>query len=755
MQPEQTAWPVVSGPVPPLVEAHSPRQETGPDLAGALRPGATVVLGPGIDPPITAWRAGGTGKTLLAAALARGILARGEIDLLVWAPAGSRESIISSYARAQADVSARSPSGPSSGLSSGPPAAGEADAAAGRFLTWLAQTGARWLVVLDDLADPADAAGLWPRGRTGRVLVTTEQDTLGDAPDRRIIPVGAFSQREAMAYLTARLSGDPYRSTGAIDLALDLECLPLSLAYAVAYLLDTGKDCRAYRQAFGERRQRLAGGPVEAAAASFVVTWLLALDRASELPPVAQAWPALILASMFGPTGIPGAVLTSQAACSYVTGRDGGSPGDKTSVRAALANLARLGLVVIDPGDTARTVRMHGLLQATVRHAIGPAELERVALIAADAVSQAWPASDAGATAQALAAVTGQTELEQALRDCAASISRFAGRALWEADGHPLLLRAGESLTRAGLARSAVGYWQEVIETSKRTLGTVHPLTLGFRDHLAEAYEAAGRVNDAIGLRERALADREAAYGIVHPETVAARTALANDYRQAGRGGEATRLYERALADRERAAGPDHFETLTARGNLGHAYLMAGRVDDAIASYSRNLTDVLRLRGADDPETLAARASLAAAYGLAKQPRQAVPLYEQVVADRERLQGRDHEDTLTARRDLALAYQASRRYPDSIRLCERMLADRERITGPEHPDTLAATAELALAYQVGGRAKDALGVLDAAVSGYERALGSDHPLTESARALRQRYLDGKFARESAIRIPPP
>ena len=729
MRPQRLPSAAVSGSIPPLAEAHSSRTESGASLGSVLIPAATVVLGPDDQPPITSWRAGGTGKTQLAAAFTHALMARHEVDLVAWVPAATRESIVLGYARALGEI--------------GQGGTDEPDAAAGRFLDWLSRTDRRWLIVLDDLNDPANADGLWPRGGSGQALVTTEQDPLLRGHDRMMVSVGAFTQREALAYLTARLRGDSYQSTGALDLAIDLECMPLNLTYAAAYLADSGLDCRQYRQALGERRQYLPTSLADSATATFATTWMLALDRAHQLPPAGLAWPALTLMALLASGGIPGTVLTSQAACAYITGRDGQGAEDKSSVRAALGNLARLGLVHIDAADPARTVRVHGLLQAMVRSVISATDLERIAALAADAVVQAWPAA------------AGQPAVEHALRDCAMAIQRLAERVLWEADGHPLLLLTGESLDGAGLTRSALRYWREMIETSRRTVGTVHPLTFRFRDHMAGACEAAGRIEDAIGLRERALADREAAYGLVHPEAVAARTALAADYRRAGRYIEAIRLYERTLADRERTVGPDHMETFTARGHVGYAYLAAGQPAEAIPIYTRALRDRSRILGPDDLGTLDVRAGLAAAQFMARVPREAVPLYEQVLADRERLQGSDHEDTLLALRDLALAYQSSRRHPDAIRLYERISENRERRQGLAHPDMLAATWDLALAYHVAGRGKDAQALLDQAVTGYEESLGTGHPITDSARAMRRRYAEGRFSKEPAVRIPVP
>src|SRR6266508_1325711 len=64
-----------------------------------------------------------------------------------------------------------------------------AGAASGAVLAWLAATDRRWLVVLDDLADPKDLRGRWPNGPGGRVLVTTRrQDAVlqGGGPPRNL-----------------------------------------------------------------------------------------------------------------------------------------------------------------------------------------------------------------------------------------------------------------------------------------------------------------------------------------------------------------------------------------------------------------------------------------------------------------------------------------------------------------------------------------------------------------------------------------
>ena len=101
---------------------------------------------------------GGSGKTQLVTACARRALANHGVELLVWTTATSRDAIQVAYAEAAIKI--------------GQSPLIDVEQASGQFLGWLQTTTRRWMVVLDDLQDPADLQGLWPDGSTGRVLVT-------------------------------------------------------------------------------------------------------------------------------------------------------------------------------------------------------------------------------------------------------------------------------------------------------------------------------------------------------------------------------------------------------------------------------------------------------------------------------------------------------------------------------------------------------------------------------------------------------
>jgi tetratricopeptide (TPR) repeat protein len=699
-----------SGPLPPLDEFFHPRPETGLGRGGIVEQGSVAVLTPSDDGAVHGLGVlGGSGKTQLAAAAAHTALSSGTAEFVVWVNAACRPAILTGYAAAAADVGAAE-------LGEEPEQSGR------RFLAWLAATNRRWLMVLDDLARPADLERLWPAGPAGQVIVTARApDPILLGPHRRVVQVGGFSRREALAFLSGRLTY-PDQRIGALDLAGDLLFQPLGLSLAAALMAESGVGCREYRDGFAERRQQLAEAAGDGAVAPVTVCWTLAIDRANQLTPPGLAWPALVLIALLDPNGVPAAALTSPAACAYITGRAAGDPATAQQfVRTAVQNLARLNLVSLDPASIARTVRVHPVVQAAVRAYLPPAECERAAAAAATALLEAWPASDTPPL------------LAQSLRDSAARLRELTGDLLLTSGHHPLLIRAGRSLGDDGLHGAAIGYWQEMADTSGRLLGPEHTLTLLARDNLAAAYEAAGRADDAIGLYQAALSEQQQAQGGDHPDTLAMQAGLARAHAAAGRLADAITLYEQTLAELEQVLGPVHPDTLELRAGLAAAVEAAGHTGQALAIYERTLADCERAFGPGHESTLAARENLAAALYAAGQPKESLTHYKRILADRERVQGPDHPDTLGARGKLAYAYRSTGRMKEAIPEYRRTLADRERVQGPDHPDTLGARANLASAYHDAGRVKEAIPLLERNVEARTRMQGPDHPDALTAR----------------------
>jgi len=734
---------VLSGFVPPLADSFYSRTESGPELAVTLRPGEIAVLIHGDDTEIAPQSQGGTGKTQLAVEFTHAMWNSRLVEVLVWVTATNRDAIVSGFAQAADRVDTSS-------------ASESAESGAARFVTWLSHTRRPWAMVIDDLRELSDLADLWPAGQAGRLVITSRLTAaeLTSVPalaggNARIVPVGGFSRREAVSYLSSRLTDYPDQRIEALDLAEDLDGLPLALAQATAVMTARKLGCREYRSVYADRREHMTG--IEGVSPAVLATWSLAAECAHELAPAGLAWPALALAAMLDRNGIPGAVLTSPSACGYISGQpstagpEGGLGGGlspagqgglggglppataaaQNAVRAAINNLAQAGLVTIDPGSAVRTVRLHASIQAAVRAWLPRADLEQMVLTAADALLETWPEGDT------------TPHLDQALRDCTAelrAIDDALQNPLWKPEAHPLLFRAGTSLEASRLTNTAIAYWQAMVATTTRLLGTAHANAVAARDRLAASYELAGMSGEAIAVFQVALHDRERNQGPEHPETIAARGHLAHAYQSAGRPADAVALFERTVQESDQLLGSAHPNTFAARSSLASAYHVAGRPKDAIDAYYQLVGDAERLLGAGHPTTLAARASLAGALQAEGRHRDAIDMYERALGDQERMHGRDHPDTITARASFASALRAGGKTKDAIGQYERVLADRERAQGADSPDTLAARANLAFAYRSAGRLREAIPAYERTLADRERVQGQDHRDTLTARS---------------------
>ncbi|WP_405772981.1 tetratricopeptide repeat protein [Streptomyces sp. NBC_01538] len=787
----QPSWPVLIGVLPSQAGYYQRRPLAG-ELAEAFESsGATgrcqVITG-----------AGGVGKTQLAAEYARiilsasalsgagdeSVLPRSEsestpVDLLLWVNAASPQAVTDAYVVAAQVVIP----GGTAGL--------EAHEAAQHFLAWLGTTAQRWLIVLDDVTAPSTLTGLWPpEVSVGQVLVTTRsRDAAWTTENRTLLQVDMFTPEQSATYLRRAIArpGRPEQADSDSDvaaLAVDLGHLPLALAQAAAYLVDTGREVSKYRALLADRARLLAhlvpdiSGLPDAQTRTVNAVWDISLALADTYRPFGLAKPMMEIAAVLSGSAVPEQLLTTSAVRSFL-GRyrasivAAGGPEesnvsyggmvDDVDAEDALRILHRLNLLDHDPNS--RTVRVHQLIRRAVREKEDVrVHFRELVSASADALMEVWPDPER------------DTMLALLLRTNADVLIAGSESYLWRDSAHPVLFRFGRSRGESGEVQGAVRYFERLADEAHAKLGLDHPATLAARhenaywrgqagdvaetlaaykrllteqlrvqgpDHLhtlTTRNEVAywqgemGDVAGAIAATEELLVDQVRVLGPDHPLTLASRGNAAGWLGQAGDVAGSVAAYEDLLADRLRVLGPDHPETLATRGQLAHERGEAGDVAGSVAAYEDLLADRLRVLGPDHPDTLGTRNNLAAMRGYAGDAAGAVSAFDDLLTESERVLGPDHPRTLTTRGNLAF-WQAE--LGDVLRsrsAYEDLLVDRLRVLGPDHPDTLASRSDLAAAQ---GEAGDVLG----AVSSYEqlladrlRVLGPDHPVTLATRS---------------------
>jgi hypothetical protein len=464
--PRVVSWPVLIGQVPALASVFQDRPAIRERVDAARSTGGTVVLTQVLS------GGGGVGKSQLAASYARGAMATGT-DLVVWADASTAGAVIEVLARAAGRVQAAGVTGE------------DAEADAREFLAWAAATPRSWLVVLDDITDPAQLARWWPASHvgTGWVLATTRRrDAALGGGSRALIDVGVYTPAEAHAYLTGRLTGAGHGrllDTEAEALVAELGYLPLALGHAAAYLIDQQITCAAYLDCYRAGRDRLddlmpASADGDGYGRTVAATLLLALDAADARDPAGLARPAIQLAALLDPAGHPASLWATSAVTAYLTRHRTDSPDPapepvtSAEARDAVLLLHRYGLATFDAQAGTRGVRVHAMTARAVRESTPGARAHVIGLTAADALVATWPDLDHT-----------NPPLTDALRANAISLISHAKDTLWQPDWHPVLSKAGNILLYGGLHTAAITYWLRVAADSARILGPEHPSTLG------------------------------------------------------------------------------------------------------------------------------------------------------------------------------------------------------------------------------------------------------------------------------------
>jgi tetratricopeptide (TPR) repeat protein len=659
-----------AGPNDQLVVGAVPRQPPGfqprPHLTNQLNRssrGVSVLTG-----------AQGMGKTELAAAYARAMLAEGW-RLVAW-------------------VKAEEPASLRGGLAELADAVGLADGSerhavdAGRAVReWLEADGEHRLLVFDDADDPDALRPFVPADGAARVLITTTRQSVADLGSS--VPVEAFSADEALAALGARTGLAD--SAGAAEVAAELGHLPLAIAQAAAVI--TGQDlgylaylARLRTVRIEDRLAREQGQPYPPGVAEAIC---LSLDEVRALDATDVSTGVLELMAVLSPAGVRRELLHAAARAGVLA--DGVQQMGTNLADPAVEWLSDLSLLTVSMDG--QVVTMHSLVRQVVREGLARREQLatecRAAVRALEAHAEALAGSHDRPSLrdipQQVMALLDNTppSVAEADGELASGLLRLRFLALYHlielGDSAPQAVTVGESLT-ADLE------WVR---------GPDHPDTLNCRNSLATAYLAAGRTAESLPMFEQTLSVRERRLGPDHPDTLNSQNNLATAYQDTGRVADAIPLFERTLAARERVLGANHRSTVNSRGNLAAAYRDAGRTDEAILLFEQTLAVRERMLGPDHPDTLRSRNNLVNAYREKGRIAEAIPLAEQILAAQERLLRADHPRILSSRNNLAVAYRDVGRVAEAIPLFERNLAACERLFGADHPRTLSTRNNLA------------------------------------------------------------
>ena len=526
------------------------------------------------------------------------------------------------------------------------PLAGTTSDAAAWAIGWL-QAHDRWLLILDNVEDPADIEPLLGQVGGGHVIVTTRID----ADWSRIadpLRLDLLKPGPALELLSARTTRHAAGDLAALaEVARELGYLPLALSQAAAYMTAQRIAPATYLDRLRQQPAKLYAADLHGDAQRTIGRlWDVHISALKAASPAALS--LLNVLAWYAPDAIPRVIL------------GGAAPREETD--DSLAVLARYSLIIL----TDDRVGIHRLLQAVVLSKTEMASQD----IALQWLADALP-DDPERNAAGWPLLRSLTPHAEALGNRYQSSKRPERLGLVQNHVAIFLGVQGDAARAVPLSESALAICESVVEPDVRT--TARRLIT-----LANLYREAGRVADALALCERALGITEAALGPDHLDTARRLGNLADIYIYLGRLEDALPLCERAVRIMEAELGPDHPEMAVRLGSLAVTYHRVGRAADGLPLSQRALRLAEAVFGPHHPYTAAFLGQLGSIYRGVDRAADAAPLMERALRITEAALGPDHPTTAIRLSNLAATYRSLGRAGDAIPLEERAAEIRRR-----------------------------------------------------------------------------
>ncbi len=452
---------------------------------------------------------------------------------------------------------------------------------------WL-ENQVNWLLVLDNVDDIRMFVAKNPESnQTGRSLLnyipqTSIGSILWTSRDGGIVRslvgkdegvmVGKMSLEESVKLLRG-LHGGPETSKASIDeenlLGRDgLDCLPLAITQAQAFMEINGIPVSAYLRLFNESESELLSNELSDSYGlemhnSVMRTWRISMTRIATESPCAER--ILKTIAFFDNQGIPFELIREAATSENSQNFENVS---EIRILQTIGRLLQYSFLQRQQNvseEDRPTYEQHRLLQLAMRNALDPSETQTFSRKAQKIMEKLFPI------------VKFETwNLCKQYLPHALKVATLRGADTADPRFTALLLRMGKYHFEQGLFQSAEKFYSRVSQLRKTNLGESHLDTIRAMHELASTWQAQGHLDKAEPLQVQVLELQKSILAEKHPDTIAAMNNLASTWRAQGHLDKAEPLQVQVLEIQKRMLGEKHPNTIAAMHNIAGTWFFQG-----------------------------------------------------------------------------------------------------------------------------------------------------------------------------------
>jgi len=594
-------------------------------------------------------------------------------------------------------------------------------------VVWWLEEHARFLFILDNAEGISNLYEYLPAGQLcGHVLINTRDAKHGIAGEE--INVGVFSMEDSVAFLQKRLENTSKISRDdAQSLASMLDCLPLALEQAAAYMIvNEYTSCTQYLELlekFGlevlnERVLTIDGESAKTVA----TTWKVSIEQ---IPAESAARQLFNLCAYFAPDQIPLSMLIEGHKELPLPLQEVLALGNKHKHNALVGELTRYSLITLKRDDKGNALlSMHRIIQQVMRYSLAQANDERWLSCCLNLACAVFKYGHG--TFKSM--ITFMQKVPHVLE----IIRQFEGKSVDDEILKKIALlcnEAGRGFEYDGKYDEALKWLKQALDSREKIVGTEHPETATTYYNIARVCYRQGKYTDALKWYTKALTIREKTLGTKHPDTAVTYHYIARVYYRQGKYTDALKWYTKALTIREKTLGTKHPYTATTSNGIAEVYYRQGEYAKALELHMRALAIRKKSLHVEHPNTAATYHDIARVYYRQRNYGEALEWYNKALAIRRKMLGMEHPYTATTSNGIAEVYYRQENYTEALEWHMRALAIRKKMLSAEHPDTATTYYNIARVYYRQENYTEALEWYTKALAIREKVLGTEHPET--------------------------
>jgi tetratricopeptide (TPR) repeat protein len=538
---------------------------------------------------------------------------------------------------------------------------------------------------------------------------------------KEIIAVDSMNEDQALTLLYNKL-GVWYIEQYALQLVRELDCMPLAISQAAAYIWQSAGRCTI--QQYLEKLRQCDASEASVldvdrrdlrrdreSSNAIILTWQVSFEHIREMNP--SAADLLSLMSFFDRQAIPESLLHKR----------GSGNADLATFYASEdfeRDLAVLHSYHFVASTTdVKTLVMHRLVQlATKKWLKGHGQVEHWGSQFISKLDESFPFRS--------------HEFEN-WEECRSLLPHAVAALDTSVTSPEAALRQANLLLLSGRYASAIGAYscaEKMLERSLRTrndvLGRRDLATLTSMNNLARTYAYQGQWEKAKTMWLEVVEQRKEVLGTENQDTLTSVGNLADACFHCGQPEEAENLQLGVLEKTKRTLGEDHQDTLISMNCLARTYSFQGRCEEAEKLLTEVITKRKKTLGEQHPYTLISMNGLAWTFYNSGRYGEFEKLQSEAIEREKMVLGEGHPYTLISMDGLAWAYMKQGRWKLSEEVQLAVIAKREEVLIRGHPLTLKSMSNLAYMLRALGRRDPALNLMGSCVDLAPHVLGLDH-----------------------------